>query len=424
MKRSPKGHWDAKVRFGKGRNKHLHIPADFSEPEAEARLVQLRKLADIVGVLDTGEALVLLQQAASASSAELPDLFALGREMAARATKAPVRLSGYRFRDVCDLWTSGELARRWPDFVKEKEPQGAETDKSMLAVLCKTIGDIPIVTFTLDDADRAIAELSPKLRANTRRHYRQALRRVLKLAAYPCKFIPVSPIPAGWVPPLAEPRAMSFLYPREDAQLVTCADVPFARRRAYGVLAREGCRLSELLRCQRRHIDLDYGFMRLDKNKTDDARTWEMREDVVRTLRIVCADMGLDDHVFEPLGSGGDEAEVFRADLTRAGITRPELFEDNEDRQNIRLHDLRATFITLALANGKSEAWIRDRTGHTTSAMLVKYARPSRLVGKMGELGPLDELLGLRQKSRQKVSAKSKRTNSSLILVPSQGAWR
>ncbi len=423
MKRSPKGHWDVKVRYGKKRSKHLRVPADFSEPEAEARAVQLRKLGDIVGSLDTGEALVLLQQAASAATAELPDLFALGREMAARATKAPVRLSGYRFRDVCDLWTSGELARRWPDYVKEKEAQGADTDKAMLAVICKTIGDLPIVTLTLADADRAIAALSSKLKPNTRRHYRQAIRRVLKLAAYPCQFIPVSPIPAGWVPPLAKPRAMSFLYPREDAQLVSSPAVLFGSRLVYGVLAREGCRLSELLRCQRRHLDLDYGFMRLDKNKTDDPRTWEMREDVVRTLRIICADMPLDAQVFEPLGSG-DEAEVFRADLTLAGITRPELFEDNEDRQNIRLHDLRATFITLALANGKSEAWIRDRTGHTTSAMLVKYARPSRLVGKMGELAPLDELLGLRQKALQKTSAKSRRSNSSLILVPSQGAWR
>jgi hypothetical protein len=30
----------------------------------------------------------------------------------------------------------------------------------------------------------------------------------------------------------------------------------------------------------------------------------------------------------------------------------------------VRLHDLRATFITIKLANGRTETWIADRTGH------------------------------------------------------------
>ena len=40
-----------------------------------------------------------------------------------------------------------------------------------------------------------------------------------------------------------------------------------------------------------------------------------------------------------------------------------------------RAHDLRATFVTLALGLGKSEAWVTQRTGHMSSVMLSRYKR-------------------------------------------------
>jgi integrase len=42
----------------------------------------------------------------------------------------------------------------------------------------------------------------------------------------------------------------------------------------------------------------------------------------------------------------------------------------------LRAHDLRATFVTLSLAQGKSEAWITDRTGHKSSQVIYRYKRP------------------------------------------------
>ena len=48
-------------------------------------------------------------------------------------------------------------------------------------------------------------------------------------------------------------------------------------------------------------------------------------------------------------------AEAFRSDLELAKIGRAELFERSKTRLPIRIHDLRATFVTLALAAGKSE---------------------------------------------------------------------
>ncbi|HMI89231.1 MAG TPA: hypothetical protein VK550_34365 [Polyangiaceae bacterium] len=81
-------------------------------------------------------------------------------------------------------------------------------------------------------------------------------------------------------------------------------------------------------------------------------------------------------------------ATEFRDNLALADIRRPQLFELNATRRHIVIHDLRATFVTVHMALGKSEAWITDRTGHTSSSMLHKYKRAARSHQELG-LGPL-----------------------------------
>ena len=46
----------------------------------------------------------------------------------------------------------------------------------------------------------------------------------------------------------------------------------------------------------------------------------------------------------------------------KAGIERATLFDNNAARRGIRAPDLRATFIMIALAIGRSERWVADRT--------------------------------------------------------------
>src|SRR5439155_13907056 len=60
-------------------------------------------------------------------------------------------------------------------------------------------------------------------------------------------------------------------------------------------------------------------------------------------------------------------------------------------RGQLRAHDLRATFVTLNLAGGKSEAWIADRTGHRSSQMINRYRRAARTAAdlQLGTLAPL-----------------------------------
>ena len=85
-------------------------------------------------------------------------------------------------------------------------------------------------------------------------------------------------------------------------------------------------------------------------------------------------------------------ADELRNDLEAAKVERPQLFERSETRRPLRLHDLRSTFVTVSLANGKTETWVSGRTGHRSSAMLNRYRRAARTWSELGlgELTPLD----------------------------------
>ena len=99
---------------------------------------------------------------------------------------------------------------------------------------------------------------------------------------------------------------------------------------------------------------------------------------------------------------------------------RPELFKRTETRLPIRVHDLRATFVTISLANGKSEAWIADRTGHKSSSMINKYRRKARQAKELGlgELTPLDQAIpelrrkGGPQRSGRDTSVRKKKSQN------------
>jgi integrase len=79
----------------------------------------------------------------------------------------------------------------------------------------------------------------------------------------------------------------------------------------------------------------------------------------------------------------GKDAARFRADLKLALITRPELFETTDTRLRIRIHDTRTTFSTLALANGATETYVQDRTGHRSSQQINGYRQGARVAAEL-----------------------------------------
>ncbi|WP_434048935.1 MULTISPECIES: tyrosine-type recombinase/integrase [Sorangium] len=238
------------------------------------------------------------------------------------------------------------------------------------------------------------------LGTGSRRNIAGFIHRTLALAAYPARLIGSNPLPRGWAPKADADKAKGYLYPDEDQRLMGSASVPLCFRVYYGFLIREGMRAEEAGQLEWSDVDLERGAVVLDENKTDDPRAWALSPDVVRALRKwreVCPDKV---RVF--VGKWGcnslpgqNGAARFREHLRRAGITRPELFETTDSRLNIRLHDTRATFITIKLANGRTETWISDRTGHRSSGQIHHYKRAARKVAELGlsDFAPLDEAI-------------------------------
>jgi integrase len=320
--------------------------------------------------------------------------------------KDPLR--GITFKEFADEWTSGKLAERYPDHVRQKV--SSDDDKGRLAkYVHPIIGHVPLVEFEarrgLELVEQVMASLPmpPKLSRDSRRHVAQVIHRVLVMAVYPAKILAANPLPKGFLPKKSDPKAKAYLYPDEDAKLLACVEVPLVYRLLYGFLAREGLRTGEALDLRLRDLDLERGVIYLDENKTDDPRSWALNVSVAEALRRwkkhYRADASFHDLVFVlPKGGkldGFDLASDFREHLRLAGVNRPQLFETTPTRRRIRAHDLRATFVTLALANGKIESWVADRTGHKSSQMINTYRRAARTAAELnlGDLAPLTDAI-------------------------------
>jgi integrase len=312
------------------------------------------------------------------------------------------------FEQFGRMWTSGELARRYPDHVKVKRTADADEGRLRMYVY-PAVGSLMMSDFEGPDGvtlvEKVIAAMTkqnPDLSAASRRQILQAISRLFNLAVYPAKLLVANPLPKGFMPKADAPKAKSYVYPNEDEKLLACKKVKLERRLFYGILAREGMRVSELLDLTWGDVDLEHGIIRLDENKTDEPRAWALDPGVVEALRrwkkhfahlrtsrrhVLGGDKGA-------IGKFG-AAEGLRRALKRAGVTRPALFQQNDVRLRLRAHDLRATFVTVNLALGKTEAWITDRTGHKSSAMIYRYKRQARMHDelKLGALRPLHEAL-------------------------------
>lgn len=373
------------VRFGTKQRRRFQC----RNPETAATLTELGALIGRGGVEPNFGARILTRVGEGALTVKA------ARAAIKVAAKEGSRRDGpaLTFADLGKAWTSGEIAARHPDHVKVKRT--ASKDAERLKVLNKTIGKIPVMVFTLADAELAMAALPKDLASATRRQYAQILGRLLALAVYPLKLIKASPLPRGFLPKVRRAKATAWLYPAEDTLLMACTKITIERRVFYGVLAREGLRAGEALRLCWKDLDLKRGTVRLDTNKTADPRVWALSEGVAGALkRFRPENAEPEDLVFNVLNAGR-LAEAFRTDLEAAKIDRAELYERTKARQPIRLHDLRATFVTLALAAGKSEAWVSDRTGHRSSVMIANYRRAARTAAELelGELAQLDKAI-------------------------------
>lgn len=405
--------WYARVTLGPSSRPSFALPDCRSEDEARRRLGILAELAAELRELGAERMAPTILEAAARGTesavATAREAVERLRVMDAVETRSGTVPRPVTFKEFGERWTSGELAREYPDHVRPRKKAAEDAGllrKHVYAVKLSgspwpTVGAVPLPSFTLDNAQAVLRALDASLEPSTRRFLARLMGRVVALAMYPARLIASNPIPRGFAPSSGERKAFQWLYPDEDARLLACTAIPLERRVYYGVLAREGMRPSEGTLLELTDLDAERGTIALDINKTRDPRTWVTDPGVVRALRrwIELRPRAKSIRVFvsaggAPLRADG-RAELFREDLRTAGIERAALFKVSAKRRPIRAHDLRATFITLSLAHGKTEAWISARTGHRSSNQINGYRRPASTAAELNlpPLTPLDEAI-------------------------------
>lgn len=395
------GHKD-RVRLGQGQRPWVTL-AVFDMATAVDRFERLALMsAALVASGKASEAPRLMVDAAQAAPDERA--FAGVERFVRDLCREPGDMTGpVTFRQLCDDYTSGELKRRFPKYVEKKGKTDAtrKKEKARLALLCKTLGDMPVADITVEDADRAMRLLPEGSGDSWRRAHEQPLFHLMGIACFPMRLIESNPIPSKWVTAPSEQRETTILYPDEDAVLMASGAVNRLDERLYwGIQCREGFRPGGAALLRWVDFDLDRGVVR-HKHKTKHHRVWVLDEGVVRALRA-WRELNPDEFVFprhaRMSGVLTNAAPDLRAGLLRARVLREALHVVATDElRPIEAHGLRASFVTVALADGRTEHWVMDRTGHTTSDQISIYKKLAHSLEslELGWYGPLDVLLGL-----------------------------
>jgi integrase len=400
------GGWEGRFRCG-GLRKRAVITVKH-EHEARSRDRRIRQVLLAIGKANKGDkakqaarCVDFLEQAATAPSAAVFN--GICRAAADLAANPDKFASGpLTFRDVADLWLTGVLHQRYPGaFRKQSATTASNTKKTLEKHVMRHVGDLAVRSFTMKHFEAIMMGLPKELTATNKiaRSVDVVLRGAVEL-----ELIAHNPIKRSAIPPARDPHSVMFtyLYPHEEEALIRCAAIPLERRAFYGFMTRNGTRPHEAEQLAWGDVDLENGTVNLDITKTESPRFWMMDSDVIAMLVRLKPEGALPtDLVFSHLAAS-DRASQLRRDLKTAGCTRATLGIGRKNpfkgkpRRRIRCHDLRATFVTVALASGWTEAQVKERSGHETDVMLARYKRRATNALELGHgnwFAPLDECL-------------------------------
>jgi integrase len=327
-------------------------------------------------------------------------------------------------RAVLRRWTSGELHRDFPDYVEKKRSWRSDVHRSKK--IPDEYLDLPLSAWTVETVERVMRTLSADLSPASRRHIAQLMHRSFELAIYPLRWATTNPV-------LRLPRAKSeklpaTIVPQHVRDLARATDVDLGYRVLWTFLPASGWRVSQAIGRDGaapeegedderipplywRDVNWKRGVAFLRRTKTTEAVEVPLDEEVLDGLkawRKLSPRSGADDPVFVTMagapiayGTGGrlHVAGVFRTHLRAAGITRetdPDLFPEGDELKSrlvVRVHDLRGLFVTVNLAQGKSDTWVRERTLHETPSMLDVYRRRVPHFRKLGPQTPMVEAI-------------------------------
>jgi integrase len=391
-------HWDIRIRDADGkRGKPQHLDPSISEAHA-------RKLAAQASVL-------ALKQGATPAPAPAPTL-----TPALTPTPAP-------------SLTSDETANAWLErWIADRRLRGISTAEQAALAWHKWIapvfGTLPMRSVTRDDIELVVERLDEAVRADdiraktamniwiivkaAFRDARDAKNRSLRVRSD-------NPTDGVRPPDGGVIRSKPWIYPCEMSALLACPRVPVRWRRLFALAAYLYLRRSELAALTIDDVDLIGGVVLIHRTacrsgsraaaRSDDATkpTTTTKptktkithrvpiEPTLRPLLIaLIAEARAANHThlikLPPVQNLGVPLRKY---LPWAGVTRPELFADDETRAPLTFHDLRATGITWRAVRGDDPLKIQRAVGHRSLTTTQRYIREAEVIGRdIGEPFP------------------------------------
>lgn len=415
------------ITVGK-RRRSFPFQKGLAQAEADLRrsiIVDLSERLEGAGHVQQAE--LLCEKAAACDAETFPKLVELAKGLLT-GTMAPAPMpkvrtpkthadlhGGMTVKDFSDnFWTTNELARRFRRRVKAIDhTENIRRMKNHVFPVVfdgRTIADTPLDEFTLEHGEHVLAQDS--LPDGSVGHVAQCMSRLFRLAVYPARILKQTPFPPGWIPLKNASKERTYLYPKEEAALMSFTALPLIWRVFFGFCAREGVRKENAVTIEWSAFNFDVGsdatIINLDVTKNGRGGTWPIdpgTAEALRRWRTLCPSERL---VFPAEGmprywrsragmplAVGHAAEKLRDALLKAGQTRAQLYRRNENRIRLRAHDLRATFVTLSLALGKTDDQVMLRTGHLSSETLRIYRRNAETAAEanLGWLHPMHEVI-------------------------------
>jgi integrase len=313
------------------------------------------------------------------------------QEKAAREKRLTVKQLG-------EQWTSHELFKIHGEINGLREKASAKDDGYRLArYVYPVIGSKPVADVEEADIERIMREAQsrartlkgkPKLSSASRFQIWQCMSRLFDLAIRPARLRETSPVPEYLRPSRGKRKLYGFLYPSELLALLKCRTVPLGRRMLYALAVYTGLRKGSLFALTWGGIDFENGTLTSLKSKTGLPQLFEIPGTLLELLARwyeQCGRPGKGTLIVRGVDVRAErEAEALRDDLRAAGVQREALVGATADNvEPLRFHDLRATFVTWAMREGKGDGWISDRTGHLTPEMRARYARAARILADL-----------------------------------------
>jgi integrase len=185
-------------------------------------------------------------------------------------------------------------------------------------------------------------------------------------------------------------RARSYLYPTEFLTFISSPDVPLVWRCRVALAVYLFPRAAELEALEWNDVDIERGIVHIHRaidrahggmkpTKAGVTRRFSVEPNLLPLLRALHGAAGGVGRVVS-MPHEVNLARDLRLYLRRAGVTRAELFADDETRKPLGFHDLRATGLTWMAIRGDSPHVIKQRAGHTDFKTTELYVREGEAV--------------------------------------------